>query len=106
MQISNVPLDFSGKSLNQFERSTITQIANLQDQEVQLSIGRYEMTKWVGENGIPFLDGVTEVQNIEDYLQGLVNRAEGFGGKDMHGVTTNQYQQLAAQKGFLIDVTV
>ncbi|WP_119394715.1 hypothetical protein [Salinibius halmophilus] len=106
MQISNVPLDFSGKSLNQFERSTITQIANLQDQEVQLSIGRYEMTKYVGEKGIPFLDGITEVENIEDYLQGLVNRAKNFGGKDVHGVEAQQYAQLAEAKGIFVDFEV
>lgn len=101
------PLDFGGSSQNKMERDALAGIARLQNQDLQLTSSRYEMAKHnAAVDDVAFLDGVTKINNIEDYLQGLVNRADKQGGKDAHGVTSNQYQQLAEQKGFLIDITV
>ncbi|WP_119394712.1 hypothetical protein [Salinibius halmophilus] len=101
------PLDFSGSTQTKFDKETLAAIARLQKQDTQLTSSRYEIIKHNGINDdVAFMDGVTKVENIEDYLQGLVNRAEKQGGEDGYGVKTKQYAQLAEAKGIFVDFEV
>lgn len=101
------PLDFSGKSLNRLEKDTLDAVALLQKESNQMSYSRYEIIKHNGTNDdVAFLDGITKVKNIEDYMQGLINRAEKNGGEDSFGVHAKDYARVAEAKGILVDYKV
>ncbi|WP_158583870.1 hypothetical protein [Salinibius halmophilus] len=102
--ISNQRLDFSSKNFSSEERSTVNQIAILQDESFAHTATRYQLTKHVGiEKGIAFKDGITVVENIGDFVKALRNKAEQMGGTDRFGVKAEQYHNMGVAKGYFVD---
>lgn len=105
--ISNERLDFSSKNFSPEEKSTVHQIALLQDESFAHTATRYQLTKHVGiEKGIAFKDGITVVQDIGDFVEALRNKAEQMGGKDSYGVKAEQYHSMGVAKGYFVDERV
>lgn len=95
-QISSERIDANASVLNNDEKSTLRAVASLQGESDAHTFTRYGLTKHATEQGIAFMG--SHVEDVDDYVKALVQRAEKQGGEDMFGVTAKEYGRLIDER--------
>lgn len=87
-------IDANASVLNADERVALTAVADLQGETPGHTYTRYGLTKWVTDYwGRAFTGGVM-VHDTGDYLRALESSARMNGGRDVYGVTAEEYGRL------------
>lgn len=87
-------IDANAKVLTTDERVALTAVADLQGETPGHTYTRYGLTKFVTEyHGRAFTGGV-QVHDVGDYLRALESSANMKGGRDIYGVTAEEYGRL------------
>lgn len=88
------PINVNASALNADERVVLTAVADLQGETPGHTYARYGLTKWVTDYWGEAFKGGVMVHNTSDYLRALESSARMHGGRDIYGVTAEEYGRL------------